>query len=224
MGYDMNIIDEMPEAERLAKEAAEAEWNRVIKARDEIGQDLDWMQKRDLPEWQEAQALCETAYAKMSAADTHYFRLNIWGMGVARMGMYEAGMIYDGQYDADEWPDYTPPTSAEGGAEGLRQAEDDYDREYDERCMPLRAKHPEGGDTIPSFKFGSNDGWLVTPEECHAAVRAWSEHKAKLDAEGIVATIGEDGEPEQHPFDREWWPEWIAFIERASKRGGFRVY
>jgi hypothetical protein len=222
MGYDMNIVGEMPEAEAIAKEAAEAEWNAAIRTRDAIAPDASWPEKREIPEYAAAQEVCEAAYEKMNAADTHYFRLNIWGMGKARVGMYEAGMIFDGQAD-NEWPEYSPPTSAEGGKEGLLAAEDDYDRKYDELCEPIRAQHPEGGDTIPSFKFGSNDGWHVTPEECHAAVVAWREHKAKLDAGDALAILDEDGE-ETSVFDAQWWPEWIEFIDRASKRGGFKVW
>jgi hypothetical protein len=225
MGYDMSIVGEMPEAERLAKEAAELEWNTAVAKRDAIGftYGVDWQAKREIPEYAAAQKVVMAAYDKMNSADTHYFRLNIWGMGKARAGMYEAGMIFDGQQN-DEWPTYSPPTSAEGGKEGLLQAEDDYDREYDALCEPIRAQHPDGDDTIPSFKFGSNDGWLVTPEECRAALRAWQEHKAKLDANDVLATYGEDGQEETSVFDAEWWPEWIEFIERASHRGGFKVW
>lgn len=225
MGYDMNIVGEMPEAERIAKEAAEAEWNAALKVRDAITPDLDWQAKREGPEYIEAQAACEAAYTKMNRADTHYFRLNIWGMGHCRTGMYAAGMIFDGQ--EVEFPPYEPPTSAEGGSEALVAAEDAYAEEYDRLCEPVRAAHPEGGEAIPSFKFGSNDGWLVTPAECHAAVEAWREHKAKLDAldaVGIIAEDVEDDDSSDATFRAEWWPEWIEFLERASQRGGFKVW
>lgn len=225
MGYDMNIVGEMPEAERIAKEAADAEWDAALKVRDAIGQDLDWQAKQALPEYQAAQEVVLEAHDKMNTADTHYFRLNIWGMGRARTAMYAAGMIYDGQAEETTWPEYSPPTVVEGGKEALLQAEDDYDKEYDALCEPLRAEHPEGGDTIPAFKFGSNDGWLVTPEECHAAVVAWRKYEAKLKADNSLAVIDEDDEyAPAKTFAAEWWPEWIEFIDRASKRGGFKVW
>jgi len=221
MGYDMNIVGEMPEAEALAKKAAEAEWNVALAKRDKIAPSADWVTKQKIPEYAAAQAEVEKAYEKMNRADTHYFRLNIWGMGRCRTAMYVAGMIFDGQ--EVEFPEYDPPTSAEGGAEALVAAEDAYAEEYDRLCEPIRAAHPEGGEAIPSFKFGSNDGWHVTPAECHAAVKAWKEHKAKLDATDSVGILDEDGH-EESAFTAEWWPEWIQFLERASQRGGFKVW
>ncbi|UYL87468.1 hypothetical protein SEA_PUREGLOBE5_105 [Arthrobacter phage Pureglobe5] len=223
MGYDMNIEGEMPEAERIAKEAADAEWNEAIRARDAAGAGKDWPARQEMPEYIEAQKVALAAFEKMSRADTHYFRLNIWGMGRCRAAMYAAGMIFDGQ--EAEFPKYDPPTSAEGGAEALVAAEDAYAEEYDRLCEPVRAAHPEGGDTIPSFKFGSNDGWLVTESECAAAVKAWREHKAKLDANDAVGIIHEGDEgADEVAYYAEWWPEWIEFLERASQRGGFKVW
>lgn len=224
MGYDMSIEAPMPEAEQIARDAANDQCKAAVEERGKFD--------RNTPEWDAAQEKVMAAYDALSPLDTHYFRLNIWGMGRCRTAMYEAGMIYNSHTETP-WPVYSPPTSAEGGAEALRQAEQDYDDAHQKACEPIRAEHPEGGDTIPDHKFGSNDGWHVTEEECAAAVKAWRAYDAArtkaLPAPDAMPPLEQDGteaddESPAGTFNAVWWPEWIAFLDRASRRGGFKVY
>src|SRR5690606_1339925 len=75
--------------------------------------------------------------------------------------------------------------------------------------------------TLAMYKLSSNDGWLVTPEECAAAVDAY---------------VGASEEDKQHVFNafadehhtatelREWFEEWVDFLRRAARSRGFRVW
>lgn len=78
---------------------------------------------------------------------------------------------------------------------------------YQEAGDDVLAKHDNTVPGIAIHKFGSNDGWLVTPEECRSAVYIWDQH------------------PEN---EREKVPEYVAkfveWIRLAAGRGGFRVY
>jgi hypothetical protein len=210
MGYDMYINAELTEAEALAKDAAEQLRNDAVKARDALP-----AERRNTPEWEAAQQKVMDAFDHASTFDLNYFRLNIWGMGRCRGYMEERGMIYHtSSADAGEWPDYEEPEQAEGEDTDAWYARiDEYDEAHSQRTAPLRSFHPEGGDTIPSHKFGSNDGWLVTEDECKAAatVNALADPPTFMDEDGETKPV-------------EWWPEWIAFLERAATHGGFRVH
>ena len=223
MGYDMSIEAQMPEAEALARDAARDQTNAAVKERDAL--------ERNTPEWDAAQEKVMAAFDALDPLDTHYFRLNIWGMGRARRAMYEAGMVYDSSYsDGPQFPDYSPPTSAEGGREALELAEEEYGKAHEEACRPVIEHHPDGGDTIPLHKLSDNSGWHVTEEECAAAVTAWRTYDAArtkalptLD-EGGTDSDEADSDSIEATFAAAWWPQWIAFLDRASRRGGFRVY
>lgn len=194
MGYDMYLVDGLTEAEAVAKQAAEDEFNAAVKVRDTL-------KRSDIREWKAAQAEVDAAYDRLDRANVAYFRLNIWGMGRCRGYMEERGMVYDADAPS-EWPEY--PDDADDAAEA----------EYEAACLPLQAEHPDGGDTIPMHKLCDNSGWLVTPEECKAALA----HNALHDP----PTYEDEETHEIKPV--VWWPEWIAFLELAVDRGGFRVH
>jgi hypothetical protein len=219
MGYDMYIEAELTEAEALAKAAAEAQFNLAVTERDAI--------PRDAPEREAAQAKVSAAYDELDKQNLNYFRLNIWGMGRCRRAMYEAGMVYDSAYsDVPEFPDYEPPNAVEGGAEALRAAEEEYEVEHEKASHVTQVFHPEGAEVIPLHKLGDNSGWHVTEDECAAALKAWQAYDAARTKPGQIVALDNDDEDEsvESTFAAEWWPEWIAFLERATTRGGFRVY
>ncbi|GHO60047.1 hypothetical protein KSB_85220 [Ktedonobacter robiniae] len=73
------------------------------------------------------------------------------------------------------------------------------------RITDVQAEIPTG---IPAYKFGSNDGWLVTPDELSAALAAYD------------ACIADGVEPPAFT----WWGDWINYLRRAASHGGFRVW
>lgn len=145
------------------------------------------------------------AWDKYSAAsDPGYFRLNIHGMSRYRDAMLQIGMAHnsDNPVETDEWPEY--PEDVEDS--------DEAEAKYNELADPLRARHITADPTIPLHKFGSNDGWVVTPDECHTAVTIWG--------------VWDDQEGQDRPevVDTDYWHQWIGFLRSAADHGGFRVH
>jgi hypothetical protein len=110
--------------------------------------------------------------------DGEYFRLNIWGMSVAREQLFAVGAI-----NVAEMPPY--PQLADFGLERYPQYQrgpagewkrldllDDEHRPLDPGPTPLEVRYleavegweqysPPGEIGIPAYKLGSNDGWVV---------------------------------------------------------------
>jgi hypothetical protein len=82
------------------------------------------------------------------------------------------------------------------------------DEAANERVLTQCAAKPIG---IPGYKLSSNDGWLVLPEEIRAALVAY---RALPAPESAI----------RGQVDLDYWRSWIAFLERAAERGGFRVW
>lgn len=123
------------------------------------------------------------------------FRLNIWGMGFYMDAMMRLGMVYP--CTRGRWPE--------------------ADRE-DPSVQAFLRSHPGDTPGIPSFKFHSNDGWVVTPGECMDAVAAWhrtpeEEREQKLKDARI--------ETDNH---RAYWAEWIDYLTLSASRGGMEVW
>lgn len=156
-----------------------------------------------------------------------YFRLNIWGMRECREHMAMAGMLLE---DAPRWAKYTAPSKMTF-PELTTTTDDPDDEVYDDCIQALihhAAHHPAETDPrvgywvgpkmirdvtqnhygIAEAKLCSNDGWLVTPEECRIALAS---HAAFVQ------------QRPEHVFP-DWWSEWITFLERGAVNGGFRVY
>lgn len=92
---------------------------------------------------------------------------------------------------------------------------------------------------IPRYKFESNEGWLVTPEECRglaAGLRAALEGRGDAlfptgvvtDAviEELAESLGLEGQEGFQPSideARESTLAWIDYNERAAANGGYRV-
>jgi hypothetical protein len=92
-----------------------------------------------------------------------------------------------------------------------------YKHESDEL---LRA-HPVGGDSIPLHKFGSNDGWLVTPDECLRALSAWH---ARTEGERDDALCAAGIDFDKDPAWAELWQRWLDFLNLAAHHDGFEVH
>ena len=122
--------------------------------------------------------------------DWDSFRLNIFGMGRYREYMELAGML------DNEW---AGPEYHEGDQAG-----------WDEAVMTQPREVPDG---IPTYKFCSNDGWLVTPEEIRSALAAMEQ----CDVEELNRRLQDGG-------DNAYWADWLRFLQRAEKAEGFRVW
>jgi hypothetical protein len=80
---------------------------------------------------------------------------------------------------------------------------------------------PEDDFRIPLHKFGSNDGWHVSPEECFFAGNTLKTIR-EAEPERFYTVLGAAGikkEGERAYFDR-----WIDYLLVASERGGFKVH
>lgn len=206
MGYDMRMIDGQTEEEQAAGEAAADVFRAAAKERDKY--------ERGSAEYMAAQVEVDQAYEAWDDVRDDYFRLNISGMSWCRDFMIERGMAYE--HRGLEWPRFEWPKreNFERG-EDYDVAQVEAEEEYTKLTTPILEHHPEGGDTIPTFKFSSNDGWHVTEAECAAAVAAaraaGGDSPTYLNQEGVWEPVN-------------WWEKWVDYLDRASKRGGFRVH
>jgi hypothetical protein len=162
--------------------------------------------------------------------DDDYIRLNVWGMGTYAQLMHELGMVYPstsrgGWPEWDRYPDDEKKQEQfeaahehlEYGVELDAPAPDDVlaaAREYVEAGRVIRVTHPDGGQVIPSHKFGTNDGWIVTPNEIVAAL---AEYLHRDGGRIVLDRLGTE--------DRKaYWDQWIDYLRRAVENDGFEVW
>jgi len=136
--------------------------------------------------------------------DEGYFRLNIWGMSQYREAMFLIGMLDTSPEPDTGWPKDPP---------GI-----DWDEFYEDRnsypeyreALEAFLSAKGSGTGIGAWKFTSNDGWIVTPEECVEALDSYA------------------GAMFPDPFDddaaNEYWHKWIKYLTDAIGRDGFRVW
>ncbi|WNT44968.1 hypothetical protein SEA_ABBYDAISY_75 [Arthrobacter phage AbbyDaisy] len=207
MGYDMRIKGDLPEpdADQLAKldkanKEAGSEASRVRASLVESGTKNWW----DTPEYLKASDAYENTFsAYMAVKDPGYFRLNGHGMWRYLEVMLALGMAHDHASPEIDWaslPDY-----------------DDGEDAYYEASDKLTGIHPGDDPTIPTFKFSSNDGWYVSPDECRASVSAWDARQT----EGLPADLADDL---RSITDTSYWGKWINYLRLAADNQGFRVH
>lgn len=178
------------------------------------------------PGYRAAQQKVDETYEELQTAHTSYFRLNIHGMGAYRTIMHELGML------ATDYQTATFPELPEGVTwEDIEAAEEDANPSAADG-LPIKAAaavfvkeldahlswHPEHTPGIAVHKLGSNDGWLVTPQEIEAALAAYRTHSADEVKSRLASELGGEGDT------TSYWIEWIAFLERAKARDGFKVH
>ncbi len=139
--------------------------------------------------------------------DKDYFRANIWGMQKLRAAMEEVGVL-DWDADYGEFPSYDPPEDAD------EEAEEAYDKEHEKRCEPIKSQGSSKPDMVPGFKFCSNDGWIVTPDECLIIA------KKLLSRSTDNEKTCEDVIEENREFEREF----AEYCQHAASQGGFSVW
>lgn len=247
MGYDMRWRNVDPdEAEAVA--AARAEWNIAIGARDALPRseagvlvrervmagaslDSDDAYEGRTPRWIAAQDQVRAASQAVSDARKSYFRLNMGGTGsfmrlMDRLGMTfeddphppfpeaeDYGSTWDDVYAAEtpeDYPGYEWTDSRLVAALKVKEASD--------AVLAFHGKADTPG--IPEHKFSTNDGWIVLPAECEAAVRTWREFVAAEGEEAainLVANLAGAG-------NTDYWLKWIAYLAGAARHDGFEVH
>ncbi len=162
----------------------------------------------------------------MTALDGEYFRLNIWGMGRYREAMWGYGMLHE--HEQGPWP----PDPEDIDWDEFYDNEDSYP---EHRKVLDDYKSASGdGPGIAIHKFGSNDGWLVTPAEIKSALEAYealgspnpfADDPIEPHSEATLAMYRELRQEPPPPFDpADYWNQWIAYLRHSAKVGGFRVY
>jgi hypothetical protein len=185
-------------------------------------------------------AALKALYAEHGVAEAQtYYRLNIWGMGRCRDIMWDRGdMIHvlgdhppfpePASYGLDEWPEsmqYDDEYNEIGP-----WPEDSPEGKFTAASNAVLSYSPPGVRGIPSWKLGSNDGWLVTEDDCKgalAALRDWAITETGSTDESVVRAKMIEPPLVRHEGKEvavEWWPTWVDFLETASTHGGFRTY
>ncbi|MFF4482965.1 hypothetical protein ACFY1A_38990 [Streptomyces sp. NPDC001520] len=205
MGYDMYMV-RTPDGEEERYRAALHEYDKAVEARDAL--DLPPAE----PEYKAAQKKVSAAYDAMCEARTTYFRLGIWSMGECRAIMGHFGML-----SLTEPPSEEPSPEAFGISLNefgqVTEAAPESIRRFEEAMDSFLSWTPAQVDGIAVHKLGSNDGWIVTAREIHAALAAYEENRGKDPA--FLSQLIEEA---------SWWPQWIDYLTAAAKHEGFRVY
>jgi hypothetical protein len=247
MGYDMWWRKAGPdEAEAVA--ALSAELRAACDARDalpksEAGRlnvdvarvtgDFDSHSSYDgrADRYAKAQDAVMAASRAVGKAERSYFRLNISGMGRYRNLMETLGMAFED----DPHPPFPKIEDHETNwedVEAVEYPEDNAGYEWTDERLRAALKYREAvnavlafhGKTdtpgIPLHKFGSNDGWVVLPVECEAAVRTWRDFTAREGDEAALNFAANN----LGGGDTGYWLEWIAYLAGAARHDGFEVH
>lgn len=240
MGYDM-YWRRKDEGEDAATAAARAKFSAAVEERNKLPEVEAGVFNRAKAEefgWEAheaysgrssrfiaAQDKVNAAVDELDAAKVSYFRANIWGMGSLREAMEQAGMLF--------WPESRRPTWPEAEQFGLLNEEwwaydeepSDLDPEkqaaakrFAEARDNVQSWHGSDDEGIPGHKFCTNDGWIVTPDECRQATAAWRSFSERAG--------GEDKAVEKLGVTdfADYWKRWVLWIERAADHDGFEVF
>lgn len=115
--------------------------------------------------------------------DEGYFRLNIWAMGDAMRWMFEYEMMHT---------EVRPYESIN----------DMFSKLFNEKGEKAALRWGPEVPGIASWKFSSNDGWLVTPIESKSAIDIWESADSPVPRHS-------DG------VECSWWPEWIEYLRKS---------
>lgn len=233
MGYDMHWVTKDP-GEEEAAEAARAAFYAACNVRDALPKDSrghftadEWklvkageLSHDDYPanvtaEYRAAQDEVRRLSRELDKANRSYFRLNIWGMGNVRRAMAALGAAY-GDYTTDERPEYPDDIPDE-------YYEDEDAPQFAEVRQQVQAykvwsPRADGEGGLPLHKVGSNDGWLVTPQECFVAAQTIR----ATDTAVVLKTLIECGIDNEGWL--ETWNDWVQWVSDASEHGGFEVH
>ena len=227
------------------RQVASAELKSIPKAESGI-MNRAWLEKNDhdfndpaawigrSEQYVQAAARVSDLDDEIAAVMKSYFRFNVSGMSRAVDIMLRLGMCYNDEMltfptlPADSpatWDDVhalgypDDPAYDECRAAMTPEARADAEA-YNTELARVLAFHSQA-DTpgIPEHKFSSNDGWLVVPAECEAAVSIWNaalaEHGEAQVRTLVTVILGES--------NHDYWLDWIQFMADAARHGGFVV-
>ncbi|PCC75372.1 hypothetical protein SAMN02745121_03901 [Nannocystis exedens] len=159
-----------------------------------------------------------------------YYRFNLWGMRMTVGALEWADAIHDGP--APEIPDlelngldedrvFTAIEALRGDAPAdaptPTQAELAAARAYVQAHEAAVSASSLQDGRVGAFKFQTNDGWLVTPEECAALARKLRQH-----AEVIARDYFPDADVSRED-GLKWMLGFARYNEIAAEHGGYRV-
>ena len=152
--------------------------------------------------------------------DVTYFRANIAGMSWLRSVMLDLDMMALSTMPP-KWPE---PGDFGTNWEEVEAAQTDGTR--NERTgaflnaqLSTRAARGHDGDVMGEHKFGSNDGWIVTPSEIEASLRAYNECRT---ANPRIYTVTQERIDELG--NRDFWERWLVFLEVCRLHDGMQVW
>lgn len=210
MGYDMYVVAP-DEADVEAAKKLHDEFSEEARRRDAL--------PKDTAAFLAAQECVTAAYQRMHSEDKTYYRLNVWAMSRCRDYMQSLGMLCNPPRDRFPEPGDFGTTwelaeqldevdyYRDNGRPDLTPEQEAAAKAYNDAVAAHLAAHCGECPGIPGHKFGSNDGWLVTPAEIDAALHAY---------------LACD-ESQRHAERDNWWPEWIAWLDYARQHEGFTV-
>ena len=178
-----------------------------------------------------AQDKVHEAMAEMRDAEKSYFRLNGFGMSRYCDLMDHVGMMFTDPSECPEWPKPDGYGTSYDDLEALESPEYYPDKQWNDEALRAAVAFTQAQDEvlswhgaeipgIPAHKFSSNDGWIVLPAECEAAVRIWRQFVAGEGEEKTAAVVAEylgDG-------GMDYWLKWIAYLAGAVRHEGFEVH
>ena len=217
MGYDMYMVSPKQEYTDCLQRWRD-EFDRLCEVRDAIPKSAEGTYKHGKgvevtptggsDAWRKAAQDVLTHFGKRQQRGEIKpdYRLSIWGMGNVREIFRSLGLGYFAAYE-EKFPPYP-------GEEHIDDTGDasvgiaDIGREYIAKRDEILRYREQGVRGINLNKFCSNDGWLVTPEECSDVAELYGQLKAN-----------------GHQFDAEhdYVERFIEWIIAAKDCGGFRV-
>lgn len=215
MGYDMHFVERDTSKDTEYAEANQR-FNQACAARNGF--------ERDSAAAEAAQEQVEAAYADMDRFSVNNFRFNIWGMESMRVAMAQLGMLAT-EYSSPTWPE---PEEFNLDQETIWKYDSDDLDSAPENVRAFYAKHnavlawsPPDEPGLPVHKFGSNDGWVVTPMNARSALVLFfrKKHADPELVERVRKTWGGGDSDASAYFD-----EWIDYLTRSLDHGGFEVW
>jgi hypothetical protein len=184
--------------------------------------------------YRQAQRVSHEAYEAAQAIQQNYFRLNIFAMGHYVDVMLELDMVVamaeretypqapwkDEPNGSEIWDTYYEWESGQFVEGDVAERWKFAEHAHDLQTYLTGPSDPKN--RIPTYKFGTNDGWIVTPDECRAAVeraRSYTDDEVRA----AFSAVHRNATVERLNEALSYWHKWIKFIEGAAEHEGFEV-
>jgi hypothetical protein len=151
-------------------------------------------------------------YDMYGVENNEYFRANIWGMGFLRSVMRMAEAL-DEEVPSPEFPE-------------IEKRDDETEEQYEMRLQESQDEITSisPGVKPPFYKFCSNDGWFLTPEECRVIADAIDKYVDEHEEYTWSSWDGEVKTVKRGDDDDNFVREFSAYCRKMSESGGFKVY